>query len=288
MMPKAGDKPIRIDGLREPPKNHKALAGALLVLSLWMAIGVSAWAQTSPSTVKFLTKLNGYYYCLSRVGVDNYSCDLTCTLSAKSASLLKAQKLYDPKFWKAMEGFRYSVVDMSGLPVSIMGVSPAGTGNAAFDSKVSDLNLTVLMSIKNFFDFWKALVVEPLYDPNDLKQGNLKLVTTADGFQVVQSSPSGDSMTGIFDKKGKLLQFVTVSGKNKTTVEPAFTYTAKGYLLRGLRIMGVGVSQTCVIDYGVQGKFWMPKTFNIQVQVPGVTRAYLEILYTLTNYRINQ
>gem|GEM_PF-2547424 len=274
--------------MHEPPKNHKAPVGALLALSLWMALGSLAQAQTSPTTVKFLTKLNGYYYCLSRAGLDNYSCDLTCTLSARSVAQLKAQNLYDPKLWKAMEDFRYSVVDMSGVPVSIMGASPASTGNAAYDTKVSDLNLTALMAIKNFFDFWKALVVEPLNDPTDIKQGNLKLVQTADGFQVVQSSPTGDSMTGFFDKKGKLLQLVTLSGKNKTTVEPAFTYTAKGYLLRGLRIMGLGVSQTCVIDCGVQGKFWMPKTFNIQVQVPGVTKAYLEILYTLTNYRINQ
>jgi len=54
---------------------------------------------------------------------------------------LKAQNLYDPKLWKAMEDFRYSVVDMSGVPVSIMGASPP-VRQCGYDTKVSDLNLT--------------------------------------------------------------------------------------------------------------------------------------------------
>jgi hypothetical protein len=248
----------------------------------------TTWAQTSPSTVKFLTKLNGYYYCLSRAGVANYSCDLACTLAARSANQLKAQNLFDPKYWKAMEGFRYSVVDVSGASISILGKAPARTGDPKFDEKVSSLNLAALMSVKNFFDYWKALVVEPLNDPADINQGNLKFIQKDDGFQVFQSIPSGASMTGVFDKKGKLLQLLSNSGKNKTTVEPVFTYTKKGYLLQGLRIMGPGVSQTCMIDYGLQGKFWMPKTLSIQVQVPDVAKTYLEIRFTLSNYRINQ
>ncbi len=269
-------------------KPIKAPAKLLLALSLWSVLGVSAHAQTSLSTVKFLTKLNGYYYCLSRAGVDDYSCDVTCTLSAKTASQLKAQNLYDPKFWKAMEGFRYSVVDVSGASISILGRAPARTGDRAFDERVSNLNLTTLIAFKSFLDFWKALGVEPLNDPSDINQGNLKFIQTADGFQVLQAIPSGDSMTGFFDKKGKLLQLVSVSGKNKTTIEPAFIYTAKGYLLRGFRITGPGVSQTCVIDYGVQGKYWMPKTLSIKVFVPEVSKTFIEILFTVSNYRINQ
>lgn len=257
---------------------------AALFLILWS----NSWAQTSPSTVRFLTKLNGYYYCLSRAGISNYSCDLTCTLADRSVSQLKARNLFDPKYWKAMEGFRYSVVDVSGAPISILGSTPARTGDPKFDGKVSNLNLATLMSIKNFFDFWKALVVEPLNDPADLNQGNLKFVQKDDGFQVVQSIPSGANMTGVFDKKGKLLQLVTESGKSRSTAETDFIYTKKGYLLRGLRIMGPGVGQTCVLDYGVQGKFWMPKTLGIQVQAPEVTKSYLEISVKLSNYRINQ
>lgn len=256
--------------------------------ALFFILGSTAWAQTTPSTVKFLAKLNGYYYCLSRAGIANYSCDLTCTLADRSASQLKARNLFDVKFWKALEGFRYSVVDVSGASISILGNVPARTGDPKFDEKVSNLNLATLMSIKNFFDFWKALVVEPLNDPTDLNQGNLKFVQKDDGFQVVQSIPSGAKMTGIFDKKGKLLQLVTESGKSRMTAESDFIYTKKGYLLRGLRIMGPGVGQTCIIDYGIQGKFWMPKTLSIQVQVPEVTKTYLEIRFSLSDYRINQ
>lgn len=245
-------------------------------------------AETSSTTVEFLKKLNGYYYCLSRAGLSNYSCDLTCALTPKAVTELTGRRAYDPKVWKGVEAFKISVVDVSGVPISILGITPPSTGDAALDAKVSQLDNDVFEAAQSFFQAWKGLVMEPLNDPSDANQGNLKFARSEDGFQVVQTDPAGEITAGVFDKKGKLLVLDSGIGQAKSEILPNFIYSVKGYLLRSLKITAPLGSLSCVIDYGVQGKFWMPKTLDIQVQTPEIPNANIELFFKVSNYQINQ
>src|SRR5580693_3369212 len=160
---------------------------SIMLTALILLTSASAQAGTSASTAEFLKKLNGYYYCLSREGVKNYKCDLICSLSPESEKSLMAQGIYDEKLWEAVKGFRFSVEDVSGQPISIQGAEPLKTGDSGLDGRIVQLDGNILESVRAFSQFWKAFVVEPLNDPADLEQGNLKFQRLADGFKVTQA-----------------------------------------------------------------------------------------------------
>jgi hypothetical protein len=259
----------------------------LLTVLLYLA-GASTRAGTSASTADFLKKLNGYYYCLSREGVKNYKCDLSCSLSPESEKTLMSKGIYDEKFWESVKGFRFSVEDVSGQPISIQGAELPKTGDAGLDGRIAQLDGNVLESVRAFSQFWKAFVVEPLNDPADLEQGNLKFQRLADGFKVTQADPSGGIVAVYFDKKGKMREFTMEGNGSKTTVTPDFVYSSKGYLLQGMVFTTADASEDCKLEYGTEDNFWMPKSLNLRVQLPGMTGAAIGLIFNFEHYQVNQ
>ncbi len=244
-------------------------------------------ADTSKSTTEFLKKLNGYYYCLSREGLKSYHCDLSCSLTPDSEKSLQSKGIYDEKLWEAAKGFRFSVDDVSGQPISIKGIQPAKTGDPGLDARVVQLDQNVLEAVRAFSQFWKAFVVEPLNDPSDLEQGTLKFQRLAEGFKVSQPDPSGGMVAVTFDKKGKMTEFSMEGNGSKTIVKPDFIYSSKGYLLAGMIFSAADVQQECKLDYGIQGVFWMPKDLTLIVQLPGMPGAGIELFFNFSGYQVN-
>jgi hypothetical protein len=261
---------------------------SIMLMAVILLTSAFAQAGTSASTVDFLKKLNGYYYCLSREGVKKYKCDLICSLSPESEKSLMAQGIYDEKLWEAVKGFRFSVEDVSGQPISIQGAEPLKTGDSGLDGRIVQLDGNILESVRAFSQFWKAFVVEPLNDPADLEQGNLKFQRLADGFKVTQADPSGGMVAVSFDKKGKMVQFTMEENGSKTTVTPDFVYSAKGYLLQGMVFTGADTNEDCQLRYGTQGSFWMPKSLNLSVQLPGMSGAAIGLIFNFDHYQVNQ
>jgi hypothetical protein len=262
--------------------------GTVFGLMLWLAPFYPTWADTSQSTADFLKKLNGYYYCLSRAGLKNYHCDLSCSLSPDSEKSLRAAGVYNEKLWEALKSFRFSIDDTSGQPISIQGAQPPQTGNVALDSRIAKLDENILEAVKAFSQFWKAFVVEPLNDPADLEQGNLKFQRLSDGFQVTQADPAAGTVAVIFDKKGKMLEFSMEGNGPKTIVKPDFVYAARGYVLQGLSFTGSDASQDCKLEYGLESGFWMPKNLTLRVQLQEMPSADIELLFDFYNYQINK
>lgn len=256
------------------------LVGALL--SVWGIVH----AAVSPSTAAFLEKLNKYYYCLSREGLKTYSCSLDCRLSKESENTLRTQGLFDEKLWRGVGDLRFAVVDAAGQPISVLAIQPTKSGDAPLDAKLEKLDGNILQVVNAFFQFWKAFAVEPLNDPNDIKQGNLKFQREENGFRVSQTDPSGNVMTGIFDMKGKLLELTAPGTAVPMTIKPFFANSQKGYLLSGLTLESSGVQQACSLSYGVQGKYWLPKTLVIRVRLPGITNSDIELVFGFTGYRV--
>lgn len=245
-------------------------------------------AETSQSTADFLKKLNGYYYCLSREGLKNYHCDLSCSLSPDAEKSLQSKGIYDEKLWEAVKLFRFSVDDTSGQPISIQAALPPKTGDAELDGRVAKLDENILEAAKAFSQFWKAFVVEQLNDPADLAQGTLKFQRLPDGFKVTQADPSGGTVSVSFDKKGKMLEFSMEGNGPKTTVKPDFVYSSKGYLLQGMVFAGTDADEDCKLAYVTEGTFWMPKNLTLKVQLQGMPGIDIELLFNFLNYRLNQ
>lgn len=258
----------------------------LLVLTFALSTALAAWGAASKSTVDFLQKLNGYYYCLSKEGLKSYHCELSCGLSAASQKELESQGLYEPKLWGALKSFHLSMDDGAGRPLSIVGTQAPKTGDAALDARVDKLNENILEAARTFSQFWKGFVVEPLNDPNDVNQGNLKFQKETNGFKVIQGDASS-GMTGSFDMKGKLLELSAQGEAGPTTVKPDFIYSQKGYLLRGISLHGPQVEQSCRLAYGVQGRYWLPKALTVRVRLPGLTNADIELDFTFSNYKVS-
>ncbi len=255
---------------------------ALLFLS-----GTSAQADTSKSTVTFLKKLNGYYYCLSREGLKSYHCDLSCSLSKASEQSLRSAGIYDEKLWEAVKSFRFSIDDASGQPISIQGAQAPKTGDVELDGRIAKLDENILEAVKAFSQFWKAFVVEPLNDPADLEQGNLKFQRLSEGFRVTQADLSGGTVSVSFDKKGKMVEFSMEGNGPKTIVKPDFEYSSRGYVLDGMVFTGTDISQDCKLEYDRQDVFWMPKSLTLRIQLPGTPGADIELQFGFDNYRIN-
>ncbi len=260
---------------------------AVFGFAIWLSAPFLLRAETSKSTADFLKKLNGYYYCLSREGVKNYHCELSCSLSGDVKKNLQSMGIYDEKLWEAVKGFRFSVNDTIGQPISIVAAQPAPTGDAQLDGRVVKLDENILEVVKAFSQFWKAFVVEPLNDPSDLEQGNLKFQRLSDGFQVSQADPSGGNVAVTFDKKGKMLLFSMEGNGPKTLVKPDFVYSSRGYVLQSMVFTGSDASQECTIQYGMENGLWMPKNLTFQVQLPGIPGTNIELLFNFINYRIN-
>jgi hypothetical protein len=253
-----------------------------VLLSVW---GI-AHAAVSPSTAAFLEKLNKYYYCLSREGIKSYGCSLDCRLTKESENKLRSQGLYDEKLWAGVGKFRFAIADVAGQPISVLAIQPAKSGDVQYDARLEKLDGNILGVMNAFFQFWKAFAMEPLNDPNDIKQGNLKFQREENGFRVSQTDPSGNVMTGIFDMKGKLLELTAPGAAMPMSIKPFFVNSQKGYLLSGLTLESSGVQQACSLSYGVQGKYWLPKTLVIRVRLPGITNYDVELVFGFSNYKV--
>ena len=263
----------------------KKIVPFFLLGAFWSAWG-TACAEVSPSTAAFLEKLNKYYYCLSSEGIKTYSCSLDCWLSKESENRLRSQGLYDEKLWAAVGSLHFAIADVAGQPISVLAIQPAKSGDAQFDARLEKLNGNILSVLNAFFQFWKAFAVEPLNDPKDIKQGNLKFQREENGFRVSQTDPSGNVMAGIFDMKGKPLELTATGTSIPITIKPFFANSQKGYLLSGLTLESSGVQQACSLSYGVQGKYWLPKTLVIRVRLPGITNYDVELVFGFRDYRI--
>jgi hypothetical protein len=249
--------------------------------------GARSWAAASPAVANFLGKLNGYYYCLSQQGLRNYHGELACSLSPDSEKSLQAKGAYDAKLWGAVKNFRFSVDDQAGGSISVQGVASAPTGNSKLDAKVGKLNDDLLEDLKAFFQFWKASTVEPLNAPSDMAQNDFKFTKDAKGFYVLETVPGGVTVNASFDPKGKMNGFSMDDNGGKTSYNPDFLYTKKGYLLMGFSLDSAGSMGDYRLKYGVVDRFWMPAAMTLKTKLPGTTHS-VSVLFNFSNFKVNQ
>ncbi len=249
----------------------------LFILSLWPAI--PSLAATSATTAAFLVKLNGYYYCLAQEGLKNYHCDVTLSpLSTRAGSALR----------RAARGLRFTVDDSVTDATSVQGSAAPATGNASVDPRVAKLQQTLLDALKTFLQSWKSFAMEPLNDPADMEKSDLKFKRLDDGFQVLQTDPLGGTLTGTFDKKGKMLELLIQEGGPKTLIQPEFMNTQKGYLLTGLRFKAGGVDQSFKVKYGVADRYWLPQDLTARVKLENAGAKNADLHFHFSGYRVNQ
>ncbi|HVZ81478.1 MAG TPA: hypothetical protein VHE12_11885 [bacterium] len=259
-------------------KKHYFLFFALLAAPLW--------AAPNSATVDFLQKLNGYYYCLSREGLKDYRCSLTCSLTPESEKALKAQGILEPRVWGAMRDFHFRVMDAAGSPISIEGSPAAKTGDPSLDGQVEKLEQAILESLRGFFQSWKGLVVEVLNEPADIAQGKIRFHREANGFKVLQGDPATGEVEGTFDMKGKLLEMSLPGEDGEVSLKPRFTYTKKGYLFQGLTMTTPQVQQAFALAYGVQGRYWLPRAMTARLRLKGLANTDIELIFGFTDYRV--
>lgn len=240
-----------------------------------------SFAATSSSTVEFLKKLNGYYYCLSREGLKNYHCDVTLSTDAPSGGA-------DAAFWKVVEGMRFMVDDSTADVTSVQGFPAPGTGDAQLDGRAGKMEQILLETLKTFFQSWKSFVMEPLNDPADMEKNDLKFKKEESGFKVIEIDPSGGMFVGSFDKKGKMVEFLMQDGGSKTLVQPGFTNSQKGYLLTSMLFKGADIDQQFKVGYGVVDRYWLPKDLSIRVNLGDSGAGNVEFDFHFYNYRVNQ
>jgi len=267
-------------------KRKTFILSCFLTCSLFLPLG--SFASTSKATANFLTQLNGYYYNLSREGLKKYHLEMTPSLSPATIEKLKSGRAYDAALWNGVKNYRLVVDDAAGQALNLNGIPGPKTGDPAVEARVALLENALLDSVKAFFQFWKGVTLEPLNDPRDIEQGDLKFIKEANGFKVTQSDPAGGGITGEFDMKGKMILLTTDMNGGKTQAQPLFVYSQKGYLLQGVVFTGPGVSQGCKIEYGLVDKYWMPKILTLGIQVPGVSMDAIEIRLDLEKVRANQ
>lgn len=247
-----------------------------VIAMLAFSVLAPAMAATSASTIAFLKKLNGYYYCLSQEGLRNYHCDVV--LSAVPSS--------DAALWKAVQKARFTVDDSVTDVTSVQGFPAPSTGDAQLDARVTKLQQILLDSLKTFVQSWKSFVMEPLNDPADMEKNDLKFKREESGFKVAQTDSSGTMLVGSFDKKGKLLEFSIQDNGSKTVIDPGFTNTQKGYLLTSMAFKAADTNQEFKVGYGVVDRYWLPKDMAVQVNLPEA--GDVELRFHFSNYRVNQ
>ncbi len=251
----------------------------LSLLSLFFWPGIPSLAATSATTAAFLVKLNGYYYCLAQEGLKNYHCDITLSPDSSGA---------DTDLWKAAQGLKFTVDDSVTDATSVQGSAAPATGDASLDARVVKLQQILLDALKTFLQSWKSFVMEPLNDPADMEKSDIKFKRTDNGFQVLQTDPVGGNMTGKFDKKGKMLEFLVQEGGSQVLIQPDFKNTPKGYLLSGMRFKAGDVDQEFKVDYGVVDPYWMPQDLTVRVNLEDLGSGDADLHFHFSGYRVNQ
>lgn len=269
-----GDVKVQILGVTV--KNTKIYLAAFVIFLGTISL---SFAATSATTAEFLKKLNGYYYCLSQEGLRTYHCDV---------ALSDAPSGGDTALWAAVQKTRFTVDDSVADATSVQGFPAPPTGDAQLDARVAKLQQILLESLKTFLQSWKSFVMEPLNDPADMEKTDLRFKREESGFKVAQTDSSGEMLVGSFDKKGKLLEFLIQEGGAKTVVQPDFTNTQKGYLLTSLLFRSADVDQTFKVEYGVVGRYWLPKVLSVRVNLADWGAGDAELHFHFSNYRVNQ
>ncbi len=250
----------------------------VVIAMLAFSVLSPAMASTSASTIAFLKKLNGYYYCLSQEGLKNYHCDV----------VLSSVPSTDAALWGAVQKARFTVDDSVTDATSVQGFPAPPTGNAPLDTRVTKLQQILLESLKTFVQSWKSFVMEPLNDPADMEKNDLKFTRDESGFKVAQTDSSGTMLVGSFDKKGKLLEFLIQDNTSKTLVDPGFTNTQKGYLLTSMLFKAADTNQEFKVGYGVVDRYWLPKDMALKVNLAEAGAGEVELRFHFSNYRVNQ
>jgi uncharacterized protein YbaP (TraB family) len=230
-----------------------------------------------PQLSDYLNKLDKYYYCLPREGLEAFKCDVTVTLSGDLPPKLDLGEQDSSRL-----KFHLNYLGMNSLPVlsSAMGE----TGSIALDRKIQRLTNLSDMLIK----VWGLTTVQPLFIP-EYKQAEYRILKNDNNGFSIFCKLLDSSQTYIFDSQALLRKIRMDGPQGPFGLKLWFDPSPKGFICKkiaytdapGLKVTDLSLQ----IDYQTIQGFQLPEHFTFLGD--NGDRGEMQIDFQLSNYQIN-
>jgi hypothetical protein len=249
---------------------------------------LTAGAQTDPTTVQFLKKLNLYYYCPSREGLKGFTCDITVTTSPVYKQNLLDMGA-DQKLVDALDGQKLTLT-VTADGKGIIGVpTPTPSGDPHFDAQVMEQVNNFKKNLGSVVESWVGNVYMPFFNEGSFKD-SCTVTNGINGFTVKEKAVNDGSVMDIeFDSKAKLNK-VTASKNGVTLLVMNETYSnqAKGYQLDAYsgEMPNMGLNEADSFTYGNVAGFTLPLKVVKQVEMSPMLKKGTALTYEFSHYRL--
>lgn len=262
----------------------------LVVLVLWMALTeVSAQTKTDTKTIEFLKKLDLFYYCPSREGLKDFTCDLVCTTSQTyKDSLYKLG--CDAKVLAALDGhiIKLTVGQSNKYKLNVM--LPPKSADPDFDAKIKEQLTDIAKNLDPVIDTWNGDVFQPMYGPDDFKMES-SVTLTDDGFVLRRTAKDGSILESYFDKQTKMTRVVgTKNGATIITITYDYFWGPRGFVLNSYSadMPAMNFFEADHFTYGKAGNYWLPLKIVKEVQMGKMFQPGSAITCDVTNYHLKE
>jgi hypothetical protein len=254
----------------------------LLILSLcasWPAYG-----ETDPKTRDFLETINAKYYCLSRLGLKNFTVDVSFTTYPESEDEFREPYTsYLNKINSLV--FGVSITDDGKVDVTFTPPSSFNPDND-MDNKAIQFGNQMVEKLKTYLKHWAHCTVPPLLR-DDKDTETFTVQNTPDGFSVTKQLKAG-SITYTFDHQSKLLSSVEWLGDNSFLAKEDFLKTEKGYVLNQMHRTFKRTQVATKYEYQTIGPYQLLKRIRAQRYRGDVALNGIYYDLAFSNYKINQ
>jgi hypothetical protein len=262
----------------------KAIGLAVLLL-----IGVRAQAATDQKTLDLLKKINGEYYCLSRMGLKKFKCEMTFSFLENVKTTLVQKYGADDKRVKALQGLKF-FMDFQGVGKWDIETNYNPTGDKDIDDAVNQLISAAKEIADRFMKvIFNSVVVDTEFSEKQMADTDYKVVNKAEGFQVV-STHKDMTMTIDFDAAdhGTDLKYLK-AGQLLVSMEYGYLSDPKGILANAVKIEATGAKIIKYFDvvYQPVSGFQLPATLDYKEHPTEEGAKDFEATVTFKGYKVN-
>ncbi len=254
----------------------------ILLISFFCA--ASAYAVTDQKTIDFLETVNSQYYCLSRLGLKNFTADVSFTTVRISEAELK-EPLSDYLDELDTLSFAVSITNDGKIDVTFTPTS-AIRGDRDSDKRALEFGQNLAKGLEGYLKQWTFYVMEPLFH-NYGYDKNFTIQNTAEGFTVLRKDKVGTADID-FDHQSKGLSLREWSAGNSIVTHYGFSKTDRGYLMNEIAWVNRTTQVSAKYEYQTVGNYLLPQ--KIRSHVDGIRFIVngIEYYFTFSNYKINQ
>jgi hypothetical protein len=261
-----------------------------MIFLVWIlaVMPLAAGAQTDPTTVQFLKKVNLYFYCPSREGLKGFACEITVTTSPVYKQNLLDMGA-DQRLVDTLDGQKLTLT-VTADGKGIIGVpAPVTSGNPRFDAEVLEQVNNFKKNLQSVVDTWVGNVFMPFFNEDSFK--NRCTVTNGpNGFTVEDKNVNDGSIADMeFDSKAKLNKFtVSKNGMVLLVMNNTYSNQPKGYQLDAYTgdAPKMNFNEADSFTYENVAGFTLPLRIVKQAEMPPMFKEGTALTYDFSHYQL--